>query len=85
MPAPTVLVREQELRWGSCSPTGVVRFNWRVIQAPTRLVEYVVAHEVLHLRHPDHTKAFWAALGSVLPDAEQRRAALGAFGARADW
>jgi hypothetical protein len=66
VPTPTVLVREQELRWGSCSPTGVVRFNWRVIQAPARLVEYVVAHEVLHLRHPDHTKAFWAALGSVL-------------------
>lgn len=85
VPSPMVLVREQELRWGSCSSTGVVRFNWRVIQAPSRLVEYVVAHELLHLRHPDHTKAFWAALGSVLPDAEARRASLREFGSRADW
>lgn len=82
---PTVLVREQELRWGSCSSSGVLRFNWRIVQAPSRLVEYVVAHEVLHLRHPDHTRAFWAALGSVLPDAEERRASLRSFGSRADW
>lgn len=53
MTVPTVLVREQELRWGSCSPSGVVRFNCRVIQVSARLVDYVVAHEVLHLRHPD--------------------------------
>lgn len=63
----------------------MVRFNWRVIQAPARLVDYVVAHEVLHLRHPDHTKAFWSALGSVLPDVDSRRAALRAFGGRVDW
>jgi predicted metal-dependent hydrolase len=85
VPVPRVLVREQELRWGSCSASGVVRFNWRVVQAPSRLVDYVVAHEVLHLRHPDHTKAFWAALGSVLPAAEARRASLREFGRRADW
>lgn len=85
VPTPLVLVREQELRWGSCSPSGVLRFNWRVVQAPSRLVEYVVAHEVLHLRHPDHTKAFWAALGSVLPDADERRASLREFGIRSEW
>lgn len=85
MPAPTVLVREQELRWGSCSANGVVRFNWRVIQVPARLVDYVVAHEVLHLRHPGHTKAFWSALGSVLPDVDLRRASLRGFGGRVDW
>ncbi|MDP1822766.1 MAG: SprT family zinc-dependent metalloprotease [Archangium sp.] len=85
MTAPNVLVREQELRWGSCSANGVVRFNWRVIQAPARLVDYVVAHEVLHLRHPDHTKAFWSALGSVMPDVDSRRTALRGFGGRVDW
>lgn len=84
-PVPPVLVREQELRWGSCSPTGVVRFNWRIVQAPMRLVDYVVAHELLHLEHPDHTKAFWAALGAVLPDVDGRRAALRDFGCRVDW
>jgi predicted metal-dependent hydrolase len=84
-PVPPVIVREQELRWGSCSPTGVVRFNWRIVQAPMRLLDYVVAHELLHLAHPDHTKAFWAALGAVLPDADVRRAALRDFGSRVDW
>lgn len=85
MPPPKVLVREQELRWGSCSATGVVRFNWRIVQASPRLIDYVVAHELVHLRHPNHTKAFWAALGSVLPDVDARRAALREFGGRVDW
>lgn len=85
VPAPVVLVREQELRWGSCSPGGVVRFNWRVIQAPSQLVEYVVAHEVLHLLHPDHTKAFWSRLASTLSDMEGRRSTLMRVGPTLIW
>lgn len=83
-PEPRVLVREQERRWGSCSP-GVVRFNWRIIQAPMRLVDYVVAHELIHLLHDDHGKEFWAALGRLLPDYEARRDHLRAVGARFIW
>ena len=52
---------------------GNVRFNWRVIQAPMRLVDYVVAHELVHLRHPEHNRDFWAVLGSVMSDYEERR------------
>jgi len=73
------------MRWGSCSRSGVLRFNWRVIQAPPALIDYVIVHELLHLRHADHTKAFWAALGTVLPDADARRAALRGFGNRVQW
>jgi predicted metal-dependent hydrolase len=82
--SPKVLVREQERRWGSCG-AGVVRFNWRVIQAPMRLVEYVVVHELAHLLHDDHGRAFWAALGQSLPDYEQRREALRQAGPRLQW
>lgn len=85
LPAPAVLVRAQQKRWGSCDARGVVRFNWRVIQAPMPLVDYVVAHELVHLRHADHTREFWATLGRAMPDYEARREALRAMGGRLEW
>ncbi|MFP2903923.1 M48 family metallopeptidase [Pyxidicoccus sp. 3LFB2] len=84
VPEPRVLMREQEKRWGSCS-RGVVRFNWRIIQAPMRLVDYVVAHEVVHLLHDAHGREFWAALGRLLPDYEARRTRLLTEGPRFIW
>ena len=63
-------------RWASCDEHGVLRFNWRVIQAPMRLVDYVVAHELAHLRHMDHSPAFWDVVRSVLPDYERMRGQL---------
>lgn len=68
-----VRVRDQQERWASCDDKAVLRFNWRVIQAPMRLVDDVVAHEVVHVVHPDHTKAFWARLGAVMPDYQRRK------------
>jgi len=73
---PPVLIRNQEKRWGSCSSKGEVRFNWRIIMGPMSLVDYVVAHEVCHLKVRDHSTAFWKLLGTVLPDYEDRRARL---------
>lgn len=81
---PRMLLREQEKRWGSCAP-GVVRFNWRIVQAPMRLLDYVVTHELAHLLHDDHGKDFWAALGRVLPDYEARRAELRSRGPFLVW
>ncbi len=69
-----VLVSEPGKRWGSAASDGTVRFNWRIVQAPRRLIDYVVAHELVHLVHPDHGRAFWALLGRVMPDYEARRA-----------
>ena len=82
---PVVLIRDQRRRWGSCAPKGNLRFNWRTVQAPMRLVDYVVAHELVHLGHRHHTAAFWAALGRVMPDYEARREALRGMGARLEW
>lgn len=81
---PRVLIREQEKRWGSCSP-GVLRFNWRIVQAPMSLVDYVVAHEVVHLLHDDHGKAFWSRLGRVMPDHELRLQRLATLGRSLQW
>ncbi|EYF02679.1 M48 family metallopeptidase [Chondromyces apiculatus] len=83
--APEVLIREQRKRWGSCDARGVVRLNWRVIQAPLPLVDYVVVHELVHLTHPEHTREFWAALGRVMPDYEMRREELKRLGAVLVW
>jgi len=72
----SVLVRAQKHLWGSCSPSGVLRFNWRLIMAPPAIVDYVVVHELCHLRHPHHQKPFWDAVGAILPDYRARRAQL---------
>ncbi len=83
--APPVLVREPRARWGSCDPRGNVRLNWRILQAPARLVDYVVAHELVHLIHRRHGPEFWASLGRAMPDYEERRRALRRLGAQYFW
>ncbi|WP_437594966.1 M48 family metallopeptidase [Sorangium sp. So ce1000] len=79
-----ILVTDQEKRWGSCS-RGVLRLNWRIVQAPRALVDYVLAHELTHLIHDRHGREFWATLGRVMPDYEARRARLGEIGPALLW
>ena len=55
-------------RWGSCGRNGVVRVHWRLIQAPRMAMEYVVAHELVHLLHRNHSPAFWNKLAETMPD-----------------
>ncbi len=55
-----VQVRDTKSRWGSCSPQGDLNFSWRLIFAPPAAMDYVVAHEIAHLRHMNHGPAFWA-------------------------
>ncbi len=68
-----VLIRDQRLRWGSCAPDGTLRFNWRTVMLPTKLIEYVVVHELAHLRVKTHSTDFWELVTRTLPDAQQRR------------
>ena len=77
-----VLIRDQKTRWGSCSAKGVLRFNWRIVMAPLSLVDYVVAHELCHILHPNHGSAFWSQLASLIPDCELRRQRLRRDGLR---
>jgi predicted metal-dependent hydrolase len=75
-----VLVRDQRRRWGSCSPDGTLRFNWRLVMAPGALIDYVVAHELVHLRAPHHGPSFWRRVEAIMPDYEARKRALRDFG-----
>ncbi len=82
---PRVIIADQQKRWGSCDQRGTIRLNWRIIQAPMRLVDYVVVHELVHLRHRGHGRDYWQALGRVMPDYERRRQDLRQLGARLTW
>ena len=63
-------------RFGSCSSQGHICFSWRLMQYPPEAIDYVVVHELAHLKHMNHSPAFHALVASVLPDHKQRRALL---------
>jgi hypothetical protein len=75
-----VAVRAQRTRWGSCSARATISFNWRLMQAPPEILDYVVVHELCHLLVPNHSPRFWAEVARVLPDYAERRTALRRFG-----
>jgi predicted metal-dependent hydrolase len=65
---PVITVRKMWKRWGSTAPSGRVYFNVDLVKAPLGCIEYVVVHELVHLRFPNHGPAFWRLLGRCLPD-----------------
>jgi len=64
-----ISVRNQSSRWGSCSSNQTLSFNWRLILLPQALVDYVIYHELVHLEHSNHSKAFWQRLAKLYPKA----------------
>lgn len=71
--ARVVRIKDQKRRWGSCSADGALNFNWRLILAPPDILDYVVVHELCHLRMLNHSPAFWRLVGNVLPDFQERK------------
>jgi predicted metal-dependent hydrolase len=67
-------IRGQRTRWASCSSTGAMSFNWRLLLAPSEILDYVVEHEVAHLELLDHSPRFWRLLASRCPDWREREA-----------
>ena len=63
-----VTIREQKTRWGSCSRKGNVNFNWKLIRAPEKALDYVVIHELCHLYEFNHSPRFWQLVASIQPD-----------------
>ena len=62
-----IAIRDQRTRWGSCSRRGTLSFSWRLLLAPAEVLEYVVVHELCHLREPNHSQAFWRVLDAARP------------------
>jgi predicted metal-dependent hydrolase len=72
-PPPQVHLSSARTRWGSCHVSGRIHLNWRLIQMPAHLLDYVVAHEVAHLLEMNHSQRFWRTVGKLVPDYAARR------------
>jgi len=75
-----VRLKNQKTRWGSCSQKGNLNFNWKLVMAPTAIVDYVVVHELCHLRQMNHSKEFWQLVAMYIPDYKERRKWLKDYG-----
>jgi predicted metal-dependent hydrolase len=73
-------VRDQATRWGSCSTTGVLSFSWRLILAPSSILDYVAAHEVAHLKEMNHGPQFWALVQRTMPTMKEAKRWLQLYG-----
>lgn len=65
---PKLLISSARTRWGSCNSKREVRLNWRLVQAPPHLINYVICHELAHLKEMNHSAKFWAVVASIYPD-----------------
>jgi predicted metal-dependent hydrolase len=63
----SVVVRNQRSRWGACSARGAITLNWRLIHMPSSVADYIILHELMHLRQPNHSRRFWREVAQVCP------------------
>ncbi len=68
VPVPTLFLSNARSRWGSCNSRKEVRLNWRLLQAPPHIINYVICHELAHLKEMNHSAKFWAVVASIYPD-----------------
>lgn len=76
VPMPALALSSARTQWGLCREDGRVRLNWRLIHLPMHLIDYVVAHELAHLREMNHSARFWAVVGSLYPGYREARSEL---------
>ena len=76
---PQVIVRKMKSRWGSCTAKGKITLNFKLIQVPKKLIDYVIVHELCHLIEHSHSNEFYALLSRIMPDWEERREKLNSF------
>ncbi len=74
-----VSIRNTKTRWGSCSKQGNLNFHYKIVLLPARLADYIIVHELCHLRELNHSQAFWSLVGKSIPDYAVRKQALRAI------
>lgn len=79
-----VRVMELQNRWASCSTGGDLNFHWKCMMAPLNIIDYIVVHELAHLKHANHADAFWGEVDKVMPDYRERKDWLRTHGAGMD-
>jgi len=77
-----IRINSAKTRWGSCGPKGSLNFPWRLVMAPCEVIDYVIIHELIHLRIRNHSKDFWSSLAQIMPDYKHRREWLKDYGYR---
>ncbi len=68
-----ITVRETRSKWGHCTAQGNIQYNWKILLAPESVVDYLVAHEVCHLKHHNHSQTYWQLVENVFPDFDRER------------
>lgn len=76
VPTPALALTQAKTRWGSCNSRGQIRLNWRLVHLPLALIDYVVAHELAHLKEMNHSPRFWAVVEAIYPEHKAARKAL---------
>lgn len=84
LPYRLVRIMDLKTRWASCNDHGDLNFHWKIMMAPIQILDYIVVHEIAHLKHPKHTEAFWGLVDRILPDYRERKEWLRMNGAGMD-
>ena len=69
----SITLKEQNTSWGTCSSKGNIYINWKVLLAPLDILDYVLVHELCHLKHMNHSKEYWSLVGTIFPDYKEKR------------
>ncbi len=69
----SITLKEQKTSWGTCSSKGNIYINWKVLLAPLDILDYVLVHELCHLKHMNHSKEYWSLVGTIFPDYKEKR------------
>jgi predicted metal-dependent hydrolase len=77
-----IKIKEQKSIWGSCSSKNNINYNWKLIMSPLSVLDYIVVHELCHLKHRDHSKNFWGLVEQIMPDYREKKQWLKENGSR---